>query len=492
MKRLSLSDAKACILPFLSGTLLALTLPTPSLCFLAWFGLVPLIVSVRSAATARSAAWSGFAAGFFFHAVAMHWVYTTCRFAGLNPLVGVLALVALASALALNWALTAWLAKRLDAGPWLWAAAWTGVAFLSERFTPRLAIDLLQYTQGRYLGLLQLAGLAGPHALGFLIVGFNAALAEKQDWRRRFHAAAFFALLAAALVYGRARLASAPPLGGGVAVEILQPNIDQYQKWDPEFGGRILEVFKELLDKPRAAAPRLIVWPESSIPYYVENGASLEVAAPWSRRLGAHQIIGAVSRSDGKVFSSGFLIGPDGALRDGYHKRQLVPFGEFVPIPLVDRFIPILTEMGQITPGADDQHLFETPLGTAAVSICYEAMFPRWALRDARRGASVIVNITNDGWYKDTWGPHQHYWANMLRAIETRTTVLRSANTGISGGFDEFGRSLGRLELETRGRLDLVAPAAGPARAPYVRFGDWLGWLCAAVTALGLAAARKR
>jgi apolipoprotein N-acyltransferase len=119
-------------------------------------------------------------------------------------------------------------------------------------------------------------------------------------------------------------------------------------------------------------------------------------------------------------------------------------------------------------------------------------MFPRLARADAGRGARILVNVTNDGWYKNTWGPYQHFQVNTCRAIENRVTVLRSGNTGISGVIDPWGVVTARLDLNERGRLDAEVPLADPfpRRSFYARHGDWLGALCllaaAALIAFGL------
>ena len=109
---------------------------------------------------------------------------------------------------------------------------------------------------------------------------------------------------------------------------------------------------------------------------------------------------------------------------------------------------------------------------------------PRWSRRDARGGP--LVNVTNDGWYKDTWGPYQHFGANVMRAIETRMTVIRPGNTGISAVIDPYGMVTARLDLNVRGRLDAEVPLtdAFPERSFYVRHGDWFGSISMVLFAL--------
>lgn len=474
----SLAAAASC------GAALALCLPRPGLCFLAWFALAPLVGLWQKASGARRAALLGFWGGLGFHGLALHWVYQTCRFAGQNPAVGFLAWASLAAVLALNWAAAGWLGFRLALAsapalrPWLWAFSWTAVAVAAERWTPRLGADLLAYTQWRHLELVQLGSWAGPHALGFLVFLVNAS------WRDKRNRAVALALAALAWGHGAWTLSQRQADGQARRVEILQPNVDPYHKWDLSFAEHILGSFQELLKRPRSAAPDLIVWPEAALPYVVEADGDAEEAASWSRSLPAHQVVGVLLREGELLHNSALLLLPNGEAAGVYHKRRLVPFGEFLPLPFLSRWIGILTRMGGISPGEAEQLLFQTPLGPAAAGICYEAVFPALARGDARRGARILLNLTNDGWYKETWGPHQHFWANVYRAVENRVTVIRAANSGISAVIDPWGVVTERLDLGLRGRLDALVPQRDPfaSRSFYARHGDWFGLLCVFLT----------
>jgi apolipoprotein N-acyltransferase len=105
-----------------------------------------------------------------------------------------------------------------------------------------------------------------------------------------------------------------------------------------------------------------------------------------------------------------------------------------------------------------------------------------------------VVNVTNDGWYKDTWGPYQHFGENVYRAVENRVTVLRGGNTGISGVIDPWGVVTAELGLNARGRLDADVPLADPfpRRSFYARHGDWFATLCLLAAAVLLAFGRRR
>jgi apolipoprotein N-acyltransferase len=488
------------------AALAALGLPRAGLWALAWVGLVPLFVAANAALTRRQAAWLGFAAGFGYHATVLHWIYATCRFAQIPPPVALLAWAALSSALALNWALTAALASWLNTisprvlRPWVWAAAWTAVACATGLWTPRLAVDVLGYTQNPNLALLQAGSWGGPHLLDFVIVLVNAALAEAwldapsgKPGPASTPLSFALVLVAGLWISGESVLLRRPDVLGPTArVEILQPDIDQYRKWDGAYVREILDGFDELLSRP-GPAPALVVWPETSIPRFTPRGEAAPEAARWATAQNAAQLVGIVASPEGAAGPTNGVqfVAPDGRVAGFYAKREIVPFGEYVPlrglIPrfVIDHWLQVLDNFGDMIPGPRTPPLVETAFGPTAITICYEAMFPRWARLDASRGARLLVNVTNDGWYKNTWGPSQHYRANVFRAIENRIPVIRSGNTGVSAVIDPWGVVTAELALGERGRLDADVPTTDffPARSFYSRHGDWFGVLCLLLTA---------
>ncbi|MBI3289313.1 MAG: apolipoprotein N-acyltransferase, partial [Elusimicrobia bacterium] len=236
------------------------------------------------------------------------------------------------------------------------------------------------------------------------------------------------------------------------------------------------------------------VWPETAIPRWVSRSEAVPEAVSWALKLGAPQLVGIVARPEGGAgpANSAQLIGRGGKSSGFYAKRELVPFGEFVPLRswvpryVIDRWLMILDNLGDLDAGPREQALIDTAWGKTAVTICYEAMFPRWSRRDAARGASLLINITNDGWYKDTWAPHQHFRSNVFRAVENRLTVVRAGNTGISAVIDPWGAVTAELALNERGRLDADVPLEDPfpRRSFYARHGDWFGMACLSLALL--------
>jgi apolipoprotein N-acyltransferase len=196
-----------------------------------------------------------------------------------------------------------------------------------------------------------------------------------------------------------------------------------------------------------------------------------------------------------RVFVGAKLIDPEGRLTLRYHKVRLVPFGEYVPLqPLLTlggRFAAkLVRQVSDFTPGS------EATVGEAAgrrlgVFICYEAIFPDFVRRFTDNGATLLVNVTNDGWYGTTSAPHQHFAMTVFRAVENGRYVVRAANTGISGVIDPRGRVLARTALFEKTVLVRDVPDAALSTF-YARNGDVFAWSClAAAAALALGSVRR-
>jgi apolipoprotein N-acyltransferase len=495
-------EAASALVALASGCALALCLPLPGLTFLAWFVPAFFLHRIAGAGSARWAAFLGWLFGAAFCGTALHWIYLTCRFAGVAVPLAALVWAALAAFLGLNWALYGLLAHRMASRlsswvwPWALAALLAAVESLSSRFGgPRLSPDVLAYTQWSHPVLLQGIAWGGPYALSFLILLVNGALLGlfRRDRWAVLNAALAALLLGLWSAHGAAVLShrSSANASGGVPIEILQANIDQYEKWDERYENKIRRAFDALLERPRAERPSLVLWPESALPGWLEAPENSRWVSGWARRLGAAMLVGSVTRLGDRTHNSAVLFDERGDPAGLYNKRRLVPFGEFVPLrSWLEPYIGILAQMGDFSPGEPKQPFISTPAGPLALTLCYESVFARLVLDDAARGARLFANLTNDGWYKDTWGPHQHFWVNTFRAVETRSTLIRAANTGISGVIDPYGIVLARTGLMRAERLDVRLPLADPfpGGSVYARRGDWVGVLCIAASLLFLAA----
>jgi apolipoprotein N-acyltransferase len=181
------------------------------------------------------------------------------------------------------------------------------------------------------------------------------------------------------------------------------------------------------------------------------------------------------------IFNSAALVAPDGNWDGRYDKVHLVPFGEYVPFKSLLGFAGGLTkEVGEFSRGSSRDPL---PAGDEklGIFICYESVFPDEVREFANRGAQVLVNISNDGWYGDSGAYAQHLKQARMRAVENARWLLRDTNTGVTAAIDPFGRVVQTIPRKTRAAL-VANYALENATTFYTRHGDWLAYACAIIT----------
>jgi apolipoprotein N-acyltransferase len=189
------------------------------------------------------------------------------------------------------------------------------------------------------------------------------------------------------------------------------------------------------------------------------------------------------------VTNASFLVEADGDWAMRYDKVHLVPWGEYVPMSWLFRFVaPLVDAVGNFRRGTGDQALFTDPDGGIppfAMAICYEIVFPDHVRRQVARGATFLATITNDAWFGDTSAPYQHFSMAQMRAVETRRYLVRVANTGISGFVDPWGRVLKSTALNESALL-LAEILPSEETTLYVAVGDALPQLCVVLALAGV------
>jgi apolipoprotein N-acyltransferase len=296
-------------------------------------------------------------------------------------------------------------------------------------------------------------------------------------------------MISVAWVYGAFRIKSIDALAGKSASEriaVVQGNIEQSLKWDPAFQVETIQKYIRLSRSADQQKPELIVWPETAAPFYfLHNARRSAMVVRGVREIDTHFLIGSPSfrRKNNRIeyFNSSYLIDPDGKAIGKYDKAHLVPFGEYVPLK---KWLPFLGKMvaqvGDFVAGKKGETLAwnDYELG---VLICYEIIFPELSRAVTKNGAAVLVNITNDAWYGRTSAPYQHFSMAVLRAVENRRSLIRAANTGISGFIDPVGRVTASTQLFTDAALTRNVPFLKNVTF-YTRYGDLFALLCLAVT----------
>jgi apolipoprotein N-acyltransferase len=320
--------------------------------------------------------------------------------------------------------------------------------------------------------LAQGAALAGAHGLTLLTLVLAVPPAALG-----LRGAGVAALAVAAAWWGgAARLAApVPARADAPLIRLVQPNTSQSDKWDRARARATFEGLLDLTAAPPAVA--LTVWPETAVPYLLEEGAADIPLAVALAGQGAPVLIG-VQRTDGSLryWNSLAVVAPEGRIAAAYDKHHLVPFGEYLPLgDLLHAWFGLAafatTEGYGYSAGPGPAVLDLGPLGRAIPLICYEAVFPAIPRHAPGPRADWMVQITNDAWFGTLTGPYQHLALARLRAVETGLPLVRVANTGITAMVDARGQVVASLPLGRRGALDAALPATLPA-PPYARWGD--------------------
>lgn len=488
--------------------LLALSFPRYGHPAVAFIALVPLLVALSGwhgragiipGVSTRRGFMLGLIAGFVHYAGTVYWTgATVSTFGGLPVFVavfvaGLLALY-MAGYIAVFGALTSILVRRFGvAGLWLAPSVWVTMEWLRGILIGGFPWIPLGNTMVTFLPIAQLASAIGVYGLSLFVATLNTgfAITALTNGRRRIiTAGGTIALIAAVSLWGGMRLSSdALTSGPPITVGLIQGNIAQTDKWNPARAGMILDRYLQLTRQAIDRGAQFIIWPESSTPFNFEEDITGNVIRDMVRQSGKPLLLGSDEIEDGaeqRSYNSAFMLDSGGSTAAVYRKIHLVPFGEYVPFQRLLFFVgPLVEAVSAFSAGTRvtmlpvDGHMVST-------AICYEVTYPALAREAVRQGSEMLTTITNDAWYGESSAAFQHFEMAIMRAIEQGRYLVRSANTGISGIVDPYGRVLIKTELfET---VAVVGEARFvQARTVYATIGDLAVYVSAAAVVLALA-----
>lgn len=495
--------------------LTALTLIFPQIGFLEWITLIPLFLGTFVYCSNEKRGlwrtyWAGFLTIFTYYFVIYHWFLSLypLDFVGMDNASSVVVVLAgwigLSVLQAIPGGLIFLFFKLLQRGgvfdrtpilrpivfstlwivfEWSSTLGWTGVPW------GRLCIG-----QSEYLPVLQSASLLGSYFISFLILIVNGLLAYAIcNYRARIQAVLCVALavliLLSNVLLGYELMDQKDEDRVTVKVAAIQGNVDM----DAE-GSAVKELMRVYGDMTREAAAngaKIVVWPESIFPYRMNRYSFLEdfvceVAAECDITL----IVGALyAGKDGKTYNTLYMVTPDGEISDTlYHKRHLVPFGEYVPMrDVIMTLIPPLAELSALdddmTPGTETS-LFKTEWGKLGGLICFDSIYEELTRASVKDGANLMLLPSNDSWWFSTSvETYQNETQAMLRAIESGRYLVRAGNTGISSIITEHGEHLAWLAPETKG-IAISEVEMCTETTLYTSVGNLLVYLCMAFVLL--------
>lgn len=481
----------------LSGALLVLSFPQFEYYALAWIALVPLFVSLTGKGL-KDSFILGMLAGFVYFLGTVYWVFHSMYYYGyIAAPLSVLILVVLCLYLALYIGIFALLFSYISRCPRIPALLTVPVLWVSLEFLRTYALtgfpwSSLGYSQYRFLFLIQSADITGVYGISFLVAATNAVIYDVTvSWPDKMRKEPLFPrwplsvglivyalVVVGALLYGTDKFNGRTD-GRKIKVSVMQGNIPQDKKWEPQFQQEVIDIYKRLSLSVQADSPDMIVWPETAVPFiFGDDSGRTDDMISFQQQLRTYLLFGSMFRKEGGGLSnSAVLLSPEGKLLSVYDKVHLVPYGEYVPLRRLTPFIEKITVgIGDFVPGRD-QTVMKTPFARIGNLICYEIIFPGLVRKFAENGADLLVTITNDAWFGRTAAPYQHFSMAVFRAVENRVPVVRAANTGISGFIDSDGRILRQSDIFVKAALTGEL-AVGNEKSFYAEHGDVFAWLC--------------
>jgi len=501
----SVAGWRRATLGFLLGIAATLALPPVHLVPLIWVAFSGLALMLAGAATRRRAFWDGWWFGFGFFTTGLYWMSEAMlvdplQFGWLIPFslfgfpafLGVFTGAAMVAAVALPGG------RSPTGSPFAIAVTWVAAEWIRGHILTGFPWNLVGYVWTASTLSLQPASLIGVYGLCVLTVWLAASPVALLGPRRP---ALLLLGSGAAIVLGLAtwswlRLPSTPVAElPGVRFRLVQAAIDQKLKWQTDLREQIFARHLQLSSAAGAEAITHLVWPEAAVPFFLADDAPRRELV--SRLVHGDGLVlaGIIRRETDParpfaVWNSFIAIDAQGMARAVYDKHHLVPFGEYIPLRgLVDLIGLQKLVPGPIdfSPGPGPRTLALPGLPPVSPLICYEAIFPAEVVAAGAR-PGWLLTVTNDAWFGNSSGPYQHFQMARTRAVEHGLPLVRSANSGISGIVDPYGRVVARLGLGAAGVVDGGLPAALPETI-YIHYGNGLAlglWLAALVCSLGV------
>jgi len=501
---------KSILLSLLSAILLILSFPKFDLWGFSWFGFVPLFFAMENKKPLQRFLLSYFTGIIFFFGT-LYWLYH----------VSILGLILLVLYLAIYFGLFGLIFSKTYILHTTYSllfipSLWVLLEYLRNHLFTGFSWVLLGYSQYLNLPIIQISDITGIWGLSFLVMMVNVEIWQRV-WKSKIKSILTTSgIILFVLGYGFFRL-NQKIEEKNLKVSIIQGNIPQEIKWEEAAKDSILDRYLDLTKKAAEDSPGLIIWPEASYPETISFKEDLSNLINLAKEINVPILLGVVRKDRDSYFNSAILIKSEKEIFR-YDKLHLVPFGEYIPLKSLFKFLETIYSIGDFSSGreytvfkilnpkmsTEDRRMvgrLESEIlrkssipnpkiqKSFSVLICFEDIFPEISRRFVNRGADFLVVITNDAWFGRTSAPYQHLQASVFRAVENRRYLVRSANTGVSC----FITPKGEIFSKVSHKRDIFVSGyktediiLNSQKTLYTKFGDYFILFCLIISVYGI------
>ncbi len=463
---------KPIVLIAVSAILSALPLTFDFLYPLSWVALAPLFfVTVKNPPQKiKQMIGCGFWFGFIYHLCIYYWFawFYPLDYANLGAFLSIavvcLAWFGISLLHGVLWCiptlLCGFVSKKIKNPAALSAVVITGIMLsqkitsLSELAFPWVRVSLSQY---RATALIQSASVFGIDGVDIIILAVNALVALSFIYPKnlkKWSAVAAVCVFAANLCFGLIRLSIQPKTDGSINILTIQGSVDEQEKWDYDGDKVCFDVYSNMTLQNADGSTQLVIWPESAVPVEYRSDKSLKQYKNLSEQINSPILAGILKKQDGILTNNTLLIDAE-SISEPYIKRQLVPFGEYMPYrSVLSKLFPFLENINVLSEdytAGKSSALIELNGKKVGNIICFESIYPSLARESVADGAELLIEVTNDSWLEDSPAMKQHLAHGVFRSIENSRALVRSANSGISATIDSRGRIIKELAPDEQG-----------------------------------------
>jgi len=470
----------------LSGILLSLSFQKFNIFILAWVSLIPLIHCIIKN-DIKNSIILGFITGFVCDVIYLYWMFP---FLLLNTnkifdsfVVAMLtwlyfSLYFLVWAAALNYSKNFFNSKILIS---VFASfVWIILEYAKTYLFTGLPWNFISYSQALCTPIIQIVDIAGVYGLSFVIILINMLLYFWWAGKRLKYLIYSVLIVLSLLFYGSMKMSEFDSDYGikKITAGIVQPNVDQYKKWDDSFRTEIVNSLYENAKYFTNKNVDIIVYPETVLPGFLQKDVLIKELIKKICPFAKVSLVGGMSIKFSAIkYNSVFVISREGIIIDKYNKKHLIIFGEYIPFEFVlSKLLTNLNTTGSIKKEEKIEVVsFQDYI--FGINICSENYYPYLSRRLVLKGANILTNHTNDAWFGQMATPYQHFIINIFRAVENRKNVIVSANTGISGVIDSGGRIITKTKVGEN--INFVAAVyTNNYITIYDKIGDMFVYMC--------------